>query len=59
MNTFYLTYAYNVDTMGRELFAGKTIPEISLASCIKCFPESWKIVMRDQSIWTIEHRYKV
>ena len=45
----------NAHTMGRQLFAGETIPEMPLAGGIKCFFESWKILAKDSTISTIVH----
>ena len=38
--------------MGRQLFPGKTIPEIPLAGRIKIFLELWKFLIKGPSIWT-------
>lgn len=38
--------------MGRQLFPGKTIPEIPLAGRIKIFLELWKFLTKGPSIWT-------
>ena len=45
--------------MGRKLFVGKTITEIPIVDCIKCFLELWKLLTKDQSIWAVVHGYKV
>ena len=58
---YILPYASlkNVYAMGRKLFVGKTITEIPIVDCIKCFLELWKLLTKDQSIWTVVHGYKV
>ena len=38
--------------MTRQLFAGKTIPEIPLAGRIKILLELWKFLTKGLSIWT-------
>ena len=38
--------------MRRQLFAGKTIPEIPLAGRIKILLELWKFLTKGLSIWT-------